>query len=266
MKGLHIDGLCAGYGKHRVLSGIDLTVAPGEIVALLGANGCGKTTLLRAVSGAIPIESGRIFVNGTDLSALDTRRRAMLVAAMAQESAAEAGLTGMDRIEMSFFPVKGLFGRLTEEERERIINMAAEFGILPLLDRDLAAMSAGERQMISLLAAAVREAPVLLLDEPTSALDFNRTEELFALLHRLAERGRAILVVLHDPTQVLRHADKLMQFDAEGAVLMDLKDPDYDAVERTLRRLYPHLRIHRDPLCCLAERETIRKEANDADH
>lgn len=257
MKGLYIEGLCAGYGKRRVLSGIDLSVAPGEIVALLGANGCGKTTLLRAVSGAIPIESGKILADGVDLSALDTRRRATLVAAMPQESAAEAGLRGMDRIEMSFFPVKGLFGRLTEEEEARICAMAEEFGILPLLDRDLAAMSAGERQMISLLAAAVRETPVLLLDEPTSALDFNRTEEFFSLLHRLAEQGRAILVVLHDPTQALRHASKLLRFDTDGAELIDLINPDYDAVEHSLRRLYPHLRIHRDPLYCFAEHETI---------
>lgn len=266
MTGLHIAGLCAGYGKRRILSGLDLTVAPGEIVALLGANGCGKTTLLRAVSGAIPTMAGRICVDGVDLSTLSVRARAKLVAAMPQENAAEAGLTGMDRIEMSFFPVKGLFGRLSAEERARICALAEEFGILPLLTRDLAAMSAGERQLISLLAASVRETPVLLLDEPTSALDFNRTEELFGLLHRLAEQGRAILIVLHDPTQAMRHATKLLRFGEDGTEWIDLRHPNYDAVEHSLRRLYPHLRIHRDPIFCLTERENIGKEVNDADH
>ena len=269
MTGLHIEGLCAGYGKRRILSGLDLTVAPGEIVALLGANGCGKTTLLRAVSGAIPIAAGKIMVDGVDLSTLSVRERANLVAAMSQENAAEAGLTGMDRIEMSFFPVKGLFGCLTAEERDHICALAEEFGILPLLTRDLAAMSAGERQLIALLAAAVRRTPILLLDEPTSALDFNRTEELFALLHRLAEQGRAILIVLHDPTQALRHATKLLRFGEDGTEWIDLRCPNYDTVERSLRRLYPHLRIHRDPLFCLTECENIEntgKEANDADH
>lgn len=266
MTGLHIEGLCAGYGKRRILSELHLTVAPGEIVALLGANGCGKTTLLRAVGGAIPKAAGKIKVGGVDLAPLSVRARANLVTVMPQEIAAQAGLSGMDRIEMSFFPVKGLFGRLSVQERGQICALAEEFGILPLLSRDLAAMSAGERQMISLLAASARETPVLLLDEPTSALDFNRTEAFFGLLHRLAEQGRAILIVLHDPTQALRHADALLRFGEDGTEWIDLHRPDYDAVEQSLRRLYPHLRIHRDPLFCLTERENIGKEAKDADH
>lgn len=253
MTELYIKNLSVGYGKKEVLRQLTLCVRGGEIVAVLGENGCGKTTLLRAVGGAVPIMSGRICVDGADLATLDTRRRASLVATMAQEFGAEAGLTGLDRIEMSFFPTKGLFGRLTPQEHEQIVGMAREFGIEPLLSRDLAAMSAGERQMISLLGAAVRNTPILLLDEPSSALDFNRTEELFVLLHRLAEQGRAILIVLHDPSQALRHASRILRFGGDGYELLDLSCPDYDRVEASLRRLYPHLRIHRDPLFCYAD-------------
>jgi ABC-type cobalamin/Fe3+-siderophores transport system ATPase subunit len=155
---------------------------------------------------------------------------------------------------------KGLFGTLCAEERERIRAMADEFGVLTLLERDLAAMSAGERQMIFLLAAAVRQTPVLLLDEPSSALDFNRTEELFALSHRLAAQGRAIVIVLHDPTQAIRHATSILELDETGAERLDLTTPDYDHIEQSLRRLYPHLRIHRDPLVCLDERERVQSE------
>ena len=114
--------------------------------------------------------------------------------------------------------------------------------------------------MIFLLAAAVRETPVLLLDEPSSALDFNRTEEMFALLHRLAERGRAILTVLHDPTQALRHASAILRLDGANTERIDLTRPDYEAVQRSLRRLYPNLKIHRDPLFCTSERETVKNE------
>ena len=260
MKGLCIEQLTVGYGRRRVLQNLNLTVAPGETVAVLGENGCGKTTLLRAISGAVAPTAGRIWVDGVELSTLRARQRATLVATMPQVCEAEPGLTGMDRIEMSFFPEKGLFGGLTEEERERIRAMAREFDVLPLLDRDLAAMSAGERQLIFLLSAAVRQTPVLLLDEPTSALDFNRTEQLFALTARLARQGRVIITVLHDPTAAVRHASSILLIGETDAERIDLKDPDYDAVEQSLRRLYPRLRIHRDPLFCLSERGTEEGE------
>ena len=266
MKGLCIENLTVGYGRRHVLKQLNLTVAPGETIAVLGANGCGKTTLLRAITGAIKPISGEIRVDGVDLSTLNARHRAAVVATMPQVCEAEPGLSGMDRIEMSFFPEKGLFGRLTAEERDRVRTMASEFDILSLLDRDLAAMSAGERQLIFLLSAAVRPTPVLLLDEPTSALDFQRTEEFFALTARLAQQGRAILTVLHDPTAAVRHTSSILLIDEASAERIDLTAPDYDAVERSLRRLYPHLKIYRDPLFCLSEREIERKKGKETPH
>lgn len=250
---LKIDHLSAGYGRRCVLDGVCLEIRAGEILAVLGENGSGKTTLLRAVQGTVPLLGGTVAVCGTDLSGLNTRRRAALVTTMSQDCPAEEGLTGMDRIEMGFFPVKGLFGRLTESERENIRTMAREFGILPLLERDLSAMSTGERQMIALLRAAVQDTPVLLLDEPSSALDFNRTEQLFSLLHRLADRGKAVLLVLHDPAQALRHADRLLLMTGEKPIPVDLHDTEDETLEQSLRMLYPNLRIHRNPLFCYAE-------------
>lgn len=250
---LEIDHLYAGYGKHSVLNDICLEVRSGEILAVLGENGSGKTTLLRAVQGILPQYTGTIRVNGIALAGLNTRSRAALVTTMAQELPAEEGLTGMDRIEMGFFPVKGLFGRLTDAERQSIRNMAQEFGILSLLERDLAAMSTGERQMISLLRAAVQDTPLLLLDEPASALDFNRTEQLFSMIHRFAEHGKAIVIVLHDPAQSLRHADSLLLMHGTETVTVDLRNTDYRSLEQLLRTLYPTLRIHRNPLFCYTE-------------
>ena len=253
MNVLTIDRLSAGYRRRRVLEQLSLTVDAGEILAVLGENGCGKTTLLRAIQGSLPLADGTITVNGVDLAGLSTRRRAALVTTMGQDLSAEAGLTGMDRIEMGFYPSKGLFGRLTERERETIRTMADSFGILPLLERDLSAMSTGERQMITLLRAAVQDTPVLLLDEPASALDFNRTERLFSLLRRLADRGKAIVIVLHDPTQALRHADKLLIMTCPPVILRNLREEPPERLEPLLRKLYPNLRIHRNPWFCYGE-------------
>ena len=265
MKGLHVTHLTVAYGSRTVLRDLSLTVSPGEIVAVLGENGCGKTTLLRTVGGHIPPQAGTLTVNGQDLTSLSIRGRASLVTLMAQESAAQAGLTGMDRIRLGFYPAKGLFGKLTQAEEEEITAMARSFGILPLLECDLAEMSTGERQLILLLSAAVRRTPVLLLDEPTASLDFNRTEEFFLLLHRIAAQGTAILTVLHDPTQALRHADALVRLTRGRAEYRDLRAPDYESLELALRASYPHLRIHRDPLFCYTESEPTFNDSSERD-
>jgi len=272
---LQVENITAGYRNRPVLQNISLTVQNGEILAVLGENGSGKTTLLRAIQGNIPLQAGRITLNGTDLSFLDTRKRAALVTTMSQDIRAEAGLTGQDRIEMGMFPQKGVFGRITEEDSAKIRSMAGIYGILPLLDRDLSAMSTGERQMISLLRAVVQDTPVLLLDEPASALDFNKTEELLTMLKQLAARGKIILIVLHDPTQALRISTKLLQMDKNGGSpkLLDLQKDGLDQVEASLRSLYPKLRIHNDPVFCYTEEyhktimnKTIKKGKNYADN
>jgi len=251
---LQIEALSVGYGRRRVLDALSLAVQRGEILAVLGENGSGKTTLLRAIQGSIPLQEGSIAVQGTDLAALSTKKRAELVTTMAQDFAPEPGLTGMERIEMGLYPRKVSFGRLTPAEELRIREMADTFGVLHLLERDLGSMSTGERQMIALLRAAVQDTPVLLLDEPASALDFNRTEALFSFLGRLAAAGKTILIVLHDPTQALRYADRLLRLEKNGtAQVLDPAQTEMAQTEAFLRVLYPNLRIHRDPLFCYTE-------------
>ncbi|MBQ7321434.1 MAG: ABC transporter ATP-binding protein [Clostridia bacterium] len=255
---LKLNHVSVSYGRRQILRELDLTVRGGEILAVLGENGSGKTTLLRAIAGNVPLREGSVLWDGQDLAACGIRKRASLVATMSQELTAEPGLCGMDRIEMGFFPEKGLFGRLSAAEREEIREMAHAFGIGHLLARDLASMSAGERQMIFLCGAAVRKTPVLLLDEPSSALDFNRTERLFSLLHRLAGEGRVILTVLHDPTLALRHATAILPMRGGQAERIELRDTADERIEQTLRTLYPGLRIHRDPLFCYTETQMMK--------
>ena len=260
MSVLQLQNVCAGYRSHPVLTEVSLQAECGEVCMLLGENGCGKTTLLRTIQGSIPLTSGHITISGTDLAGVSIRQRAALVTTMTQNDPVIEGLTGMDRIEMGFYPTKGLFGRLQAQDKERIHTMAKQFDIEPLLTRDLSAMSAGERQMISLLRAAVQDTPVLLLDEPTSALDFNHTEILFDMLHRLAEAGKTIVAVLHDPTQALRHGDRILYMTKTNgrSRLHEIPDPkDHRQAETHLRNLYPGLRIHGDTGFCYRETETI---------
>lgn len=251
MSTLRLENLTVGYGKRKILEHVSFGAESGEIVAILGENGSGKTTLFRAIQGNIPVREGRILVENRDLSALTTRQRAALVTVMPQELPSAPGLTGFDLIEMAFYPLRGAFARLTTEDHARIDEAAHAFGADALLYRDLGKMSTGERQMISLLRAAVQDTPVLLLDEPSSAMDFNRTDRLFSFLHRLAEQGKTILIVLHDPTLALRHADVIVRMgNGTAEDVWHVREQDYAAMENSLRVLYPKLRIHRDPLFC----------------
>lgn len=261
MSVLTLQKVCAGYRGHPVLTNIDLTIEAGEICMLLGENGCGKTTLLRTIQGSVPMTTGQIWINGIDLADTTIKKRARLVTTMTQTEPPIEGVTGMDRIEMGFYPTKGLFGKLDTAEREHIHILAKQFAIEPLLQRDLAAMSAGERQMIALLRAAVQDTPVLLLDEPASALDFNHTEILFAILTKMAKQGKAILMVLHDPTRALRQGDRVLYMTKESQnnghrQLQEIPNPrKYAEAEHHLQQLYPGLRIHGENGFCYLETE-----------
>ncbi|MBQ4354577.1 MAG: ABC transporter ATP-binding protein [Clostridia bacterium] len=255
MNTLRIEHCTAGYQKNKpVLEDISLCIEEGEITVLLGENGCGKTTLLRALQGNLTHTSGKILVGETDITALSPRRRAVYVTTMHQQQPDTAGLTGMDRIETAFYPVRGPFFSLTDRDRERITAAAQTFGAEHLLHRELGKMSTGERQMIALLRAAVQDTPVLLLDEPASALDYNHTQTLFALLHTLAGQGKIILAVLHDPAAALLHASKLVHLGGGGVRgILDVKKADHREAEAFLRKLYPQIRVHDDPLFCYTE-------------
>ena len=251
MNTLEIQNITVGYGRNTVWQDFSLQMHGGEILVLLGKNGCGKSTLLKALQGNLPLRAGSIRINDTDLAGLSVRRRAALVTTMPQEIPMEAGVRGMDYLEMGYYPVRGPFGSLRDGDREKIEKLAETFGTAALLGKDLAEMSAGERQMLSLMRAAVQDTPVLLLDEPASALDFDRTARLFAMLKTLAAQGKCIMAVLHDPTAALQVGTRVLCL-AEGKCLADLEPANTppDLMEQTLQKLYPTLRLHTDPLFC----------------
>lgn len=258
MNGLHIENLTVAYGRKTVLTDVNLQAQPGEILAILGENGSGKTTLLRAVQGSLPLRQGRIRIGPTDLAGCTARGRAALVTTMNQDIPAGDGMSGMERAELGLFARKGVLAAVTEQERGYIRETAEKLGAAHLLDRPMSAMSTGERQMISLLRAAVQDTPVLLLDEPASALDFGRTEELYFLMEKLAEQGKILLLVTHDPTAALRRCHRvfLMERLEEGNTLSELPDvrrTDSALLQERLQCLYPHLRIHSQPLFCYTD-------------
>jgi phosphonate transport system ATP-binding protein len=215
---LTVRGLRKSFGGRTVLSGFDLDVAPGEVVALLGANGSGKSTALKCVVGLVRPDAGRAGVFGTDL--LDGSRAAdrarTRVAMVFQQIHLVRRRTALDNV------CAGALGRLPlrrswapaafpRELREEAMACLHRVGLADRAHERVAALSGGQQQRVALARALCQRAEVLLADEPVSALDPSAAENVMAVMTDLARsESIAVAAVLHQPELARRHADRLV--------------------------------------------------------
>jgi iron complex transport system ATP-binding protein len=207
-----------GRDPLAVLRGVDLAVAPGEMVALLGANGSGKTTLLRLVSGALPPDRGLVEVAGRPVAEWTRDALARRVAVLPQQLDLPDGFRAAELVEMGRAPhSRRLFGSTVDDERA-ITRALADADALDLADRHPHELSGGERQRVLVAMALAQEPELLLLDEPTLHMDLAHQVALLRAMRRLqAERGLTVLAVLHDlnlaaafaPRVVVLHAGRV---------------------------------------------------------
>ncbi|HVT12135.1 MAG TPA: ABC transporter ATP-binding protein [Fimbriimonadaceae bacterium] len=204
---LACSGLSVGYGAAPVLSGVDLRIEPGEVVALLGPNGGGKSTLLRTLSGLLPILSGKVKVGGDDLQSLSPREIARRIGFVPQDEVWQFGFSVEEVVSMGRLPVSnGFFD--TEEDRRAAEDAMRQAGCLDLRARPATELSGGERQRVLIARAIAQETPILFLDEPTSHLDPQYQVGAASLLRNLAAAGKAVLVAVHDLPVAAAMADR----------------------------------------------------------
>jgi branched-chain amino acid transport system ATP-binding protein len=220
---LDVRGIEAGYGALPVLRGVDLAVASGEVRLLIGRNGSGKSTTLKAIAGLIAMAAGDIRVAGTTLAGLSTRRRLACGVAFVPQ----AGNNG-----------RGVFPHLTVRENLEVMALVhphkpTEFQrawrLFPELEAFAAkratAMSGGQQQMLAVAMAMMTEPRLLLLDEPTCGLARGRAIDLMKVLRGLADRqGLAVLIVEQNVTLTLDHIDSVSALRS-GRVVADV-EPD----------------------------------------
>ena len=201
---LSIEGLHAGYGAVEVLRGVDLNMAPGELVALLGSNGAGKTTLNSVVSGLVPTWAGRVMFDGQDLTGAHYRQ--VVQAGLIQVPEGRKvfpNLSVLENLEL---------GAFTRARSRRTENLARVLDIFPRLrerQTQLAGtMSGGEQQMLAIGRGLMAEPKLLILDEPSLGLSPLLVEEMFTLISQLRESGLAVLLVEQNVGQSLEIADR----------------------------------------------------------
>ncbi|MEM7584388.1 MAG: ABC transporter ATP-binding protein [Acidobacteriota bacterium] len=214
--------LTTGYGGRRpcaLLRDVEVRLAPGELVAVLGPNGAGKSTLLRTLAGMQPALAGRVELLGTPLSELRPRQLARRVGVVLPERVAPGMLSAYDLIALGRTPHTGWTGRLRSRDETVIQRALQVVGIAHLADRDVTALSDGERQKVMIARALAQEPKVLILDEPTAFLDLPGRVEVMSLLKRLvrqSEAERSVLLSTHDLDLALRTVDRVWLLDRRG--------------------------------------------------
>jgi iron complex transport system ATP-binding protein len=186
------------YSERRVLENISFEITRGTCTALIGANGAGKTTVLRLGSGALAATSGAVLLEGQDINGITHRNRSRLVAFVPQGFDTPFDFTVEQIVAQGRTPYLGMLRGITPEDRQAIEHALEWTDTLALRRRVFNELSGGERQRVKIALGLAQEAQLLLLDEPTQNLDIGRQIELVDMLHRLCREGLAILASVHD--------------------------------------------------------------------
>ena len=238
---IHLENLSIGYrtkhGPKVVASGLNADICSGELTCLLGANGVGKSTLLRTLSAFQPKLGGHIYIKGKELEEYADRDLARLLGVVLTERSDVHNLSVEDLIGLGRSPYTGFWGTLHQEDRESVARAAALVGIEPLLGRMADTLSDGERQKVMIAKALTQETPVILLDEPTAFLDYPSKVEIMRLLHRLSrDAGKAVFLSTHDLDLALQLADCIWLLDKERG--LSVGTPEDLALDGTLSRYF----------------------------
>ncbi len=232
---LEVRGLHVAYGSRDVLRGIDLRVEPGEVVGLVGPNGCGKTTLLRAVTRLTPWQVGDVAIGGEPVQRLTRRDLACRAAVVPQSPMLPAGFTALDIVVMGRTPRLSFLQQESAEDYGIARDALARVDGADLAMRPVDELSGGERQRVVLARALAQQAPLLLLDEPVANLDIGHQMSVFQLLRELAAREHlAVLVTIHELVLASLYCDRVALM-ADGAIIADGRPADVLTAERIAR-------------------------------
>lgn len=211
---LSAKGLGFSYGSNRILENVSFEAESGQVTAIIGVNGSGKTTLLRCLMGFNDFQ-GEVRIDGSPIETLPRRILHDTVSYLDQNASCNAGLTAFEVVLLGMISHLGF--RISDDDSARADAVLEYLGLQDLSDKDISELSGGQRQLVFIAQALVKNPAVLIMDEPTSALDLRRQ---FALLEHLrqitAERNCTTIVTLHHLDMAALYADKLVVIHDRG--------------------------------------------------
>ncbi|MFY0662509.1 MAG: ATP-binding cassette domain-containing protein [Shimia sp.] len=204
-----VENLNYSVASAKILQDVSVTLPKGGITALIGPNGAGKSSLFSHIARLLPMQSGRITVDGMDVAPANRQELARKLAILPQQVHFATRLTVKELVQFGRYP--HCQGRLQAEDHEMVEVSLNAFGLMPLADRFLDTLSGGQRHKAHVAMTYAQDTDYLLLDEPLNNLDIAASRALMALLRRLAdEEGKTVVIVLHDINFAAQYADHLV--------------------------------------------------------
>jgi ABC-type cobalamin/Fe3+-siderophores transport system ATPase subunit len=220
-----------------LLERMSFEIRKGEFVAMLGANGVGKTTLLRTLAGLRPIQSGAVAIDSRDLGSLSPAERSREIAFVTSDDVFADRLTVREVVAAGRYPHHRWWQWNEEPHDAQAIGEALRaVDLQTFAQREFETLSSGERQRVWVALALAQEAPLLLLDEPTSHLDVRVAQSILALLRAQVTAGKTVVCVLHDPNEAAAYADRVMLLEHGG--ILAFEDRERALTPTLLERAY----------------------------
>ena len=213
---LSIENLTLGYADRTVIDELDLVVPAGKVTAIVGANACGKSTLLRSMSRLLAPRTGRVVLDGKDVHRMPAKQLARTLGLLPQSPIAPEGITVADLVGRGRHPHQGILSRWSREDDIAVAEALEATETAALAERSVDELSGGQRQRVWIAMALAQQTDLLLLDEPTTFLDVSHQIEVLDLLTDLnSTRGTTIVMVLHDLNLAARYSDHLVALSAD---------------------------------------------------
>jgi len=247
-RALIAEGVTLGYGDRTIVESLDLALPPGEVTAIVGANACGKSTLLKSMARLLTPSAGQVLLDGKAIHRLPTKQVARVLGLLPQSPLAPDGIAVSDLVSRGRHPHQGALSRWTSTDDAAVARALDATDTAHLADRPVDELSGGQRQRVWIAMALAQETDVLLLDEPTTFLDISHQIDVLDLLTDLnRDRGTTVAMVLHDLNLAARYADHLVAM-AEGRIVA-AGDPGDVLTEATVRDVFGlDSRVVPDPL------------------
>ena len=233
---IEVKNLRFRYGARPVIGDVSFTAEKGALLAVLGPNGVGKSTLFRCLLGFLKPVGGEILVDGKELGAYSRRELAKKIAYIPQSHSPAFDHTVLDSVLMGMTAQLGVFEQPGQAQREKAMQMLRALGIEKLADRGCMKISGGERQLMLLARALVQDASMLIMDEPTANLDYGNSCRVMERVKKLGQTGYTIIFSTHDPNQAFSYATKVLALKDGG--VMAVGAPEAVLTEDVLSRLY----------------------------
>ncbi len=237
MKRLYTEQLNIGYSERLIVNNLNLSIPEGKITALVGANGSGKSTILKAMARMMKPQGGTVFLDGKSIHSQPTKEVAKQLAILPQNPVAPDGLTVSELVGYGRFPHQKGFGNFSAEDKKMIEWAIDVTGMIDFHDRPVDQLSGGQRQRAWIAMALAQGTNMLFLDEPTTYLDMAHQLEVLKLLQKLnAEQNRTIVMVVHDLNHATRFAQHMVAIRS-GTIISE-GSPEEVMTQDVLRQVF----------------------------